>query len=203
MTDICHTNKQGFPNAIVAYCDLASPTAEDTLVRHKEVGNVVGIRQLIHYHPTKKAWQATPDDTLLTKPEWLEGMGLLGRHSLSFDLHVLSHQMGRASEVARMNPTVKFVVNHCGVPLEKDEASMRQWKEGLCQCTVVARYLNIMCNVRSTPPCLMWFAGMVQLASCPNVVAKVSGMFMVDRSWTEESVVQVACEVIQIFGIDR
>lgn len=91
---------------------------------------MVGIRQLLHYHPTKMEWQATPDDNLLTKWEWLEGVGLLGKHALSFDFHVLPHQMGRASEVARANPTVDFVVDHCGIPFERDERNMRLWREG-------------------------------------------------------------------------
>lgn len=130
LSSICHTNEQGFPHAIVAYADLASPSLEDTLIRHKEVGHVVGIRQLLHYHPSKKEWQVTLDDTLLTKKEWLEGVGLLGRHALSFDFHILPHQMSRAREVARGNSSVNFVVDHCGIPFERDEASMRQWREG-------------------------------------------------------------------------
>ena len=134
LTNICHSNEQGFPHAIVAHADLASSSAERTLTRHKEAGHVVGIRQLLQYHPTKKEWQATADDTLLTKREWLEGVGLLGKHGLSFDFHILPHQMGRASEVARTNPSVNFVVDHCGIPFERDEAKMRQWREGEWAC---------------------------------------------------------------------
>ena len=134
LTNICHSNEQGFPHAIVAHADLASPSAERTLTRHKEAGHVVGIRQLLQYHPTKKEWQATADDTLLTKREWLEGVGLLGKHELSFDFHILPHQMGRASEVTRTNPSVNFVVDHCGIPFERDEAKMRQWREGEWAC---------------------------------------------------------------------
>ena len=174
LTNICRTNEQGFPHAIVAHADLASPSVKHTLTRHKEAGHVVGIRQLLQYHPTKKEWQVTADDTLLTKREWLEGVGLSGKHDLSFDFHILPHQMGRASEVARTNPSVNFVVDHCGIPFERDEAKMRQWREG-----------------------------MAQLASCPNVVVKVSGMFAIDRSWTKTTVMNIAREVIQKFGIDR
>lgn len=134
LSNICHSNEQGFPHAIVAHADLASPSAEDTLILHKKAGHVVGIRQLLNYHPSKKEWRAALDDTLLTKREWLEGVGLLGRHSLSFDFHVLPHQMGRASEVARTNSSVNFVVDHCGIPFERDEASMRQWREGQWVC---------------------------------------------------------------------
>ena len=134
LTNICRTNEQGFPHAIVAHADLASPSVKHTLTRHKEAGHVVGIRQLLQYHPTKKEWQVTADDTLLTKREWLEGVGLLGKHDLSFDFHILPHQMGRASEVARTNPSVNFVVDHCGIPFERDEAKMRQWREGSWAC---------------------------------------------------------------------
>ena len=36
----------------------------------------------------------------------------------------------RAVEAVRQNPGVQFILNHCGLPYERDEHTMRVWREG-------------------------------------------------------------------------
>ena len=36
----------------------------------------------------------------------------------------------RAAVVTRQFPGVMFMVDHCGLPFERDEATMRLWREG-------------------------------------------------------------------------
>ena len=36
----------------------------------------------------------------------------------------------RAVEVVRQYPGVQFILNHCGLPYERDEHTMHVWKEG-------------------------------------------------------------------------
>ncbi len=36
----------------------------------------------------------------------------------------------RAAEVAKDHPGVMVMVDHCGIPYEKDPESMRVWREG-------------------------------------------------------------------------
>ena len=36
----------------------------------------------------------------------------------------------RAAEVVKQYPNVMVMVDHCGLPYEKDEASTKLWKEG-------------------------------------------------------------------------
>lgn len=169
------TNEQGHPHSIVAYCDLSSPTANDVLTRHKEAGKLVGIRQLLNYHsPVRKDLNLAPHDNYLTDKDWLDGVGLLGQHNISFDLHILPHQHKRGAEVAKKYPNITFIVDHCGLPYERDDAAMATWKEGLAA-----------------------------LASCPNTVVKVSAMFGIDPQWTKESVLDITQTVVSTFGIDR
>jgi predicted TIM-barrel fold metal-dependent hydrolase len=44
---------------------------------------------------------------------------------------------------------------------------------------------------------------MKALAECDNVVAKISGLGMVDHAWNEASIRSFVLETIEIFGPDR
>ena len=48
-----------------------------------------------------------------------------------------------------------------------------------------------------------WRRGMSLLAQQPNVAAKISGLGMVDRAWTEESIRPFVLQTIESFGVDR
>ena len=67
--------------------------------------------------------------------------------------------MGDAVELARRNPETLIVVNHTGMPIERDEAGLALWRDG-----------------------------MKRLGAEPNVVAKISGLGMVDWRWSEASI---------------
>lgn len=81
--------------AIVGYCDLASPQAEDTLRRHCHSPRFRGVRHILNHHPTKPILSEAPHDKYLTDPQWLKGIGLLQKFGLSFELHILPSQMHR------------------------------------------------------------------------------------------------------------
>lgn len=85
---------------------------------------------MLNYHPTKPEYSEQKHDNYLTDPRWLAGVGLLEKYGLSFELHVLPHQMKRAAAVAEKFPGVMFMVDHCGIPYERDEATMKVWREG-------------------------------------------------------------------------
>jgi predicted TIM-barrel fold metal-dependent hydrolase len=48
-----------------------------------------------------------------------------------------------------------------------------------------------------------WRDGMRGLATCPNVMVKISGLGMVDHAWTVESIRPYVLETIDAFGVDR
>ena len=89
-----------------------------------------GIRQVLNHHPTKPIFSEQDHDNFLTDPKWLSGVALLEKYNLSFELLVLPHQMKRSAEVAKKFPGVMFMLNHCGLPYERDEAKMKEWREG-------------------------------------------------------------------------
>ena len=89
-----------------------------------------GIRHVLNYHPTKPIFSEQVHDNFLTDPKWLSGVALLEKYNLSLEMQVLPHQMKRSAEVAKTFPGVMFMVDHCGLPYERDEAKMKEWREG-------------------------------------------------------------------------
>src|SRR5262249_27041747 len=93
---------------------------------------------------------------------------------LSFDLQLYPSQMADAARLAARHPDTTIILNHAGMPVDRDQNALSLWREG-----------------------------MRSLASQPNVQVKISGLGMVDWSWTEESIRPFVLDTIEIFGVDR
>ena len=89
-----------------------------------------GIRQLLDYHPTCKELRQAPHDKFLDDPAWLKGLALLEKYNFSFDMHVTYNQMERASRVIGNHPNIQFIIDHNGLPYDKDEETVKAWQEG-------------------------------------------------------------------------
>ena len=111
---------------------------------------------------------------LMAVPQFLEGLRELGRRGLSFDLQLYPHQMDAAAALAAAAPDTRIILNHTGMWADRDLAGWKQYK-----------------------------AGLRTLAAQPNIVAKVSGLGMLDNSWTTESIRPLVLEAIEAFGPDR
>ena len=111
---------------------------------------------------------------LMAEPQFLEGLRELGRRGLSFDLQLYPHQMETAAALAAKAPDTRIILNHAGMWADRDLAGWRQWK-----------------------------AGMRTLAAQPNIVAKISGLAMLDEQWTTESIRPLVFESIEAFGPER
>lgn len=136
-------------SAIVGHADLSSSDLEDVLQRHCQFTRFRGIRHMLNFHPDKPQYSEPTHDNYLTDPVWIKGFGLLEKYNLSFELHVLPRQMHRcivvyrvrgrqftlhvhyrSAEVIKRYPNVMVMVDHCGIPYERDEANMKLWREG-------------------------------------------------------------------------
>jgi predicted TIM-barrel fold metal-dependent hydrolase len=165
---------RGMPNGIVAYAALNRPVAEvdALLVAHCQSANVRGIRQIVNWH-ADPAKTYMPHD-LLHDNDWRAGFARLARHDLSFDLQIYPSQMPEAARLAAAHPDTQLILNHAGMPTDRDVDGLKAWRDG-----------------------------MALLAAQPNVAVKISGLAMVDRTWTMESIRPFVLDAIALFGPDR
>jgi predicted TIM-barrel fold metal-dependent hydrolase len=112
------SDRLGVPHGIVAYCDLASPAAAETLRRHAGYANLRGIRDLRY-------------DGYLSDPDWRRGYALLEEHDLVFCDDPLLEHMPLARDLALEFPGVRLCVDHAGFPRRRDETYFREWRDGM------------------------------------------------------------------------
>ena len=160
------------PLAIVAYAALEAPGAERLLAGHCEHANVRGIRQILNWHEDLNLTYMVANQ--LDNPAWRRGFGQLRNFGLSFDLQIYPSQMRAAAHLAAAHPQTAIILNHAGMPVDRDEAGMALWRQG-----------------------------MKLLAEQPNVSVKISGLGIVDHAWSDASIRSLVLETIDIFGVAR
>ena len=139
-------DRHGFPHAIVGYADLEKDDCARLLDAQMRSRNMRGIRQQLHWHENLQYRFAARPD-LMNSAQWLRGLKEVQDRGLVFDLQVFSRQMPDCAVLANAFPGIRFVLLHAGM-LEDDAPE------------TIAR----------------WRAGLRQLAACPNVYAKLSGL---------------------------
>lgn len=162
----------GYPQGIVAGADLLDPGLDALLEAHAGRANVRGVRQIVCWH--EDPLKTYTEHDLLLDPAWVAGFSKLARHGLSFDLQLYPSQMATAAELAARYPDVPMIVNHAGLPTDRDEVGMERWR-----------------------------AGLRLLAARPQVSIKISGLGITDRAWTTDSIRPIVLECIDAFGIGR
>lgn len=163
----------GFPHGIVAGAKLNAHDVEATLEAHSQFANVKGIRHIVNWHHEPRLTFTDRSD-LMTDPDWLKGFALLDKYGLSFDLQLYPNQMEDALTLARANLNTLIILNHTGMPADRDAEGLSEWRQG-----------------------------MNQLASAENIVVKISGLGMVDWDWTTETIAPFVRHTIECFGADR
>jgi L-fuconolactonase len=130
------------------------------------IPGVVGIRRLI---------EVEADGGFCLEPGFIEGVRLLPKFGLSFDICVKHWQFVFALELARRCPEVTFILDHIGKP---------GIRHGLWE---------------------PWKSQMREMARLPNVFCKVSGVITeADHAhWTKEEVKPYVAHTIECFGFDR
>jgi predicted TIM-barrel fold metal-dependent hydrolase len=161
-----------FPHGIVAYADLVSPTLGFDIQRHKDSGKFRGIRQIIGRHAEEDKKHGS--DALLDNPHWVNGLALLAREHLSFDLQLIPGQMERAFAALAKTPELKVALCHAGSPWDQSPAGLEHWREGLRR-----------------------------FAQLPNFYCKVSGLGMFNPQWEREDLKPLILDVLDIFGPER
>ncbi|MDI7860401.1 amidohydrolase [Rhizobiaceae bacterium n13] len=149
----------------IASCRPEEPGFEAYLERNLADPFVKGFRRVLH---------VVPDD-VSEGDLFRRNVARLAGTRLTFDLCMLPSQLDRAISLIDLNPYVRFILDHCGVPGIKDEA----WSP--------------------------WSERIGELAKRPNVTAKISGIVAYanpDR-WSVETLRPYVEHVIGSFGWER
>lgn len=166
-------DKHGVPNGIVAYANLADSNVGKILDQHLAYKGVRGIRQQLHWHENAQ-YRFAPRPDVMNDAAFRAGMAELDKRKLTFDLQVFASQMPDAARLARDFPNVQFVLQHAG-----------------------------MLQDRSPEGWAVWRKGMRELAACPNVHTKLSGLGTFVRACSVELWRPVIDETLEIFSPSR
>lgn len=164
--------EHGFPHGIVAFADFSSSSVESVLEGHARYARMRGIRQVLNRHADPKLNRAPKD--YLADDTWQANLGKLRRYGWSFDVQVYWQQMPAVAALARRYPDLQLILDHAGMPVERDAAGLEGWRRG-----------------------------MRQLAGCPNLAVKLCGYGMVDNRWTADSLRPFVLGPIEWFGAQR
>ena len=119
--------------------------------------------------------QDEPDDAFLLRPEFLRGLARLREFRLAYDLLLFPKHLRPALQVVRQFPDQRFVLDHISKPAIKT-GELSPWQE----------------DIR-------------ELARCPNVWCKISGMVTEARwgGWKRNDFRPYLDVVCEAFGEDR
>jgi predicted TIM-barrel fold metal-dependent hydrolase len=162
----------GYPNAIVGQAWLHRADVADVLAEHARCKLVRSVRHKPGgpNHPS----EVDACRTLMSDPAWRRGYALLGRHGLHFDLQTPWWNLDEAAALARDFPDTTIILNHAGLPAQRDPESLEAWR-----------------------------AAMARFAACPNTVVKLSGMGVPGARWTPEANRWIVRVAIDLFGAER
>ncbi len=173
------------PFGIVAYAHLARDTAaaEQTIAAHLDAAGkrLRGIRMILNHHPDNPdlTWPQV-EDGVFTHPLFREGLALLQRHNLAYDLSCNPHQIPDAVAVLKDFPDLPIVTNHLGFLHDGEDQAHED----------------------------LWRRNMTALAELPNANMKLSMAWFAREGYHEDPAKEakigaIVRELIELFGVDR
>ena len=113
----------------ISWARLQDPDAGDALARLAANPEVVGIREVIRWHPDPaKSWAAAG---LIDQPAWRRGFAHLAARNLLLEWLMNPYQADEVTRLAQQFPNQFFIVNHCGTPVDRDDDGIARWHAGL------------------------------------------------------------------------
>jgi L-fuconolactonase len=119
--------------------------------------------------------QDEPDDAFMLRPEFRRGIAQLAQFGLAYDILIYPRQLPAAIQLVRSFPAQQFVLDHIAKPVIA---------EGLME---------------------PWARDIRELARCPNVACKLSGMVTEARwnAWAPCDFIPYLEVVVEAFGPER
>jgi len=132
----------GFPQAIVAFCDLSADDAVAEMDKHTAYTHLRGIRQIIGRSPEEDHRTSSRD--LLDNTTWTKNLCRLAQYNLSFDLQLIPEYITPAYAVLRNVPDTRIALCHCGSPFNQSKEGLDFWRKELKK---LAELPNVFCKL--------------------------------------------------------
>ena len=110
----------------------------------------------------------------MADPAWQRGFRALGKFNLVGCVNTRLQWLPLAASLASSTPETIMCVDHCAIPESRERPYFERWRRG-----------------------------MFELAAVENVVIKISGLGMYDRTWTIGSLRPWVLTSIEAFGTKR
>ena len=163
------------PDAIVAHAWLDVAETEEILEAQSCFDAVKGIRSkpITSASPASvKSVRGKPRS--MQDPEWRNGLGLLRKFNLSWDLRVPFWHLAEAADVCALYSDLPIAIEHTGLAWDRSEEGLAEWRKG-----------------------------MKTLAEYEHVFLKISELGLADRPWDYYENRQIVREAIALFGFKR
>ncbi len=164
----------GRPHALAAQAWLDGPELDAQLDAYARLPLVRSVRHKPRSVPREEHHPGYAAQGSMRCPRWRAGYARLEGAGLMFELQAPWWHFGEAAELARDFPRTRIVVNHTGLPAERDAGSLAAWR-----------------------------AALDMLAREPQVFLKISGLGVPGRRWTPQLQAPVVHDAISIFGWER
>ena len=158
-----------FIAGVVAWVDLTDADVAATLAdlaASPGGDRLVGIRHQV---------QDEEDPRWLLRKDVQRGLGEVGRAGLAYDFLVGPAELPAAAEAARLQPEMRFVLDHCGNPPIRTGGD-EEWERGIAS---IAALQNVFCKL----------SGLVTEADW--------------QSWTVADLRPYIARVLELFGAER
>ena len=152
------------PMAPLEWGSAVAPMLEEMVTRFPKVR---GIRRIIEFDADPRA--------LALSSKFLEGVNLLGRFGLHFEINVNHTQMDLVLDFVKHVPEVPMILDHCGKPGIK-EGAIGEYRRQIAE---LAKRPNVVCKLSDLPVEADW------------------------QAWTEADLRPFIDATVEAFGVDR
>lgn len=123
-----------FIAGVVGWVDLASDDCEQQIEEFKSHPKFVGVRHVV---------QDEPDDNFIVQPSVVNGLKLLQKHGVAYDLLFYTKHLKHAATLGKALPELPMVIDHLAKP-EIKAGRIDDWREDL---KAAAKFPNIYCKL--------------------------------------------------------
>ncbi len=123
-----------FLAGMVGWVDLASKDCESQLEEFKDAPHFVGIRHVTHDEP---------DDNWIVRDDVMNGLRVLEKHSMPFDLLFFVKHLPHATTLGKAFPNLPMVIDHLAKP-EIKAGRLDNWEDHF---RAAAKFPNMFCKI--------------------------------------------------------